>query len=70
MSYKHLCTNIQILMNVLRVHTTVIKGVPTVMAPSPVPVTVDIYCQVMEDHAMVCTHAFQINIALLSSVYT
>ena len=44
----------QILMNVRLVKTTVIKSVPTVKAPSPVPVTVDIHCQVMEDHAMVC----------------
>ena len=46
--------NIQILMNVRLVLTTVIKSVPTLKAPSPVPVTVDIHCQVMEDHAMVC----------------
>ena len=46
---------IQILMNVLRVHTTVIKSVPTLMPLSPVPVTVDIHCQVidLEDHALV-----------------
>ena len=34
--------NIQILMNVRLVHTTVIKSVPTLKAPLPVPVTVDI----------------------------
>ena len=39
----HLNANIQILMSVLRVHTTVIKSVPTLKAPSPVPVTVDSY---------------------------
>ena len=44
---------IQILMNVRLVLTTVIKSVPTLKAPSPVPVTVDIHSQVMEDHAMV-----------------
>ena len=48
--------NIQILMNVRLVLTTVIKSVPTLKAPSPVPVTVDIHCQVMEDHAMVCEY--------------
>ena len=48
--------NTQILMNVKLVLTTVIviKSVPTLKAPSPVPVTVAIQCQVMEDHAMVC----------------
>ena len=35
--------NIQILMNVRLVMTTVIKSVPTLKAPSPVPVTVDIH---------------------------
>ena len=45
--------NIQILMNARLVHTTVIKSVTTLKAPSSVPVTVDIHCQVMEDHAMV-----------------
>ena len=45
--------NIQILMTARLVHTTVIKSVPTLKAPSPVPVTVDIHCQMMEDHAMV-----------------
>ena len=45
--------NIQILMNARLVHTTVTKSVPTLKAPSSVPVTVDIHCQVMEDHAMV-----------------
>ena len=40
-------------MNARLVHTTVIKSVPTLKAPSSVPVTVDIHCQVMEDHAMV-----------------
>ena len=46
--------NSQILMNVRLVLTTVIKSVTTLKAPSPVPVTVDIHCQVMEHHAMVC----------------
>ena len=41
-------------MNVGMVLTTVIKSVPTLKVPSPVPVTVDIHYQVMEDHAMVC----------------
>ena len=45
---------IQILMNVRLVKTTVIKSVPTLKAPSPVPVTVDIHCQMIIDHAMVC----------------
>ena len=45
--------NIQILMNVRLVLTIVIKSVPTLKAPSLVPVTVDIHSQVMEDHAMV-----------------
>ena len=40
-------------MNVRLVPTTVIKCVPTLKAPSPVPVTVDMHCQVIEDHAMV-----------------
>ena len=44
----------QILMNVRLVKTTVIKSVPTLKAPSPVPVTVDIHCQMIIDHAMVC----------------
>ena len=51
-------TNIQILMNVRLVQTTVIKSVPTLKAPSPVPVTVDIHCQVMEDHALVCMYIY------------
>ena len=38
-----LCTNVQILMSVLRVHTTVIKSVPTLKALTTVPVTVDTY---------------------------
>ena len=41
-------------MSVLRIPTTVIKSVLTLKVPSPVPVTVDIHSQVMEDHAMVC----------------
>ena len=45
-------------MNVLRVHTTVIKSVPTLMALLPVPVTVDIHCQVIEDHALVSKVVF------------
>ena len=47
---------IQILMNVRLVMTTVFKSVPTLKAPTRVPVTVDIHCQVIEDHAMVCMH--------------
>ena len=46
MSVKDMCPlndNMQILMSVLRVHTTVIKSVLTPKAPSPVPVTVDSY---------------------------
>ena len=44
MSVEDVCHfNIQISMSVLRVHTTVIKSVPTLKAPSPVPVTVDLY---------------------------
>ena len=45
--------NIQILMNVRLVHTTVIMSVPTLKAPSPVPVTVDMHSQVMEHRAWV-----------------
>ena len=51
--------NIQILMNVRLVMTTVIKSVPTLKAPSPVPVTVDIHSQVIEVHAMVCMHFYE-----------
>ena len=40
-------------MNVLLVYTIVIKSVQTLMAPLPVPVTVDIHCQVIADHALV-----------------
>ena len=43
-------------MNVRLVHTTVIKSVPTLMAPSPVSVTVDTHSQVIEDHARVYTY--------------
>ena len=46
-------------MSVLRIPTTVIKSVPTLKAPTHVPVTVDIHSQVMEDHAMVCTHFYE-----------
>ena len=55
----------QILMSVLMVHTTVIKSVQTVMAPSPVPVTVDIHCQMIEDHALVCMHFIACNIRMV-----
>ena len=48
--------NIQILMNARLVHTTVIKSVPILKAPSSVPVTMDIHSPVMEDHALVCNH--------------
>ena len=48
-----LALDMQILMNVRLVQATVVKSVPTLKAPSSVPVTVDIDCQVMEDHAMV-----------------
>ena len=41
-------------MSVQVVLITVIKPVLILKAPSPAPVTVDIHCQVMEDHAMVC----------------
>ena len=45
----------QMLMNAAhQVPMTVTMSVPTLKAPTPVPVTVDIHCQVMEDHAMVC----------------
>ena len=52
-------------MNVRLVHTTVIKSVPTLKAPLPVPVTVDIHSPVMEDHALVCHCVLYLDIAVV-----
>ena len=38
------------------VHTTVIKSVPILRAPIPVPVTVDIHSRVIGDHALVMSN--------------
>ena len=51
-----------------QVPMTVTMSVPTLKAPSPVPVTVDIHFQMMEDHAMVCMHFIACNISVYRSL--
>ena len=59
----------QILMNAAhQVLMTVTMSVPTLKAPTHVPVTVAIHSQMMEDHAMVCMHFIACNISVYRSL--
>ena len=72
MIFMHDCNNnrylffLQILMNVMQ--TTVLRSAPTLLAPSPVPATVDSHWQLMDDPALVSVEADSLQPVAVSSL--
>ena len=62
----HDCNNnrylffLQILMNVMQ--TTVLRSAPTLLAPSPVPATVDSHWQLMDNPALLTHHRAMVSV--------